>query len=234
MPCDLNQHEKKILAAQFPDCKYTEERGDLIFAYQSSFKGDAYLTAHHLQSAVDFLKYTTCLNPTHFFNSRIKVGYTNQSTQCTWSGRRGNRIRIPHKSKYLEQDELLHSCAHELVHPFYRLSPLHLSNEKWGNPFCEFLRGPLRNVMGLDGKSWWLGNLAHKANGKDSNRNVAGQFLLYAYEKCGNEREEEVFVSKFINNKEGIKRFVADLFQEFSAKPMSTKFIAVPKMKING
>ena len=140
MPFDCNLQEKKIIEEQFSDSKNIEQRGDVIFVYPNEFSGDSYLTANYLQETIEYLNYLTNLNPSHFFNSRIIVGYTKLATDPNWSGRNGNRIQMPLKNEYLKETELLHVCAHELVHPFYRLSPLHYKNEKWGEPFCEFRR----------------------------------------------------------------------------------------------
>jgi len=203
----------------------------LIFVYPKDLLGQASEIADRLQKATDFLKYVTSIDPVRDFRSRLVIGYTKQSSQPNWSGIRGNRIHIPW-DKYLNvPNEPLDLCSHELVHPFYNRSPLHDSNERWGNCFCEFLRGPVKNVLGLDGKTWWFEKLNDKRSAKQNYGNVAGQFLLKAKGKFGSPNEsEELFADRFIKDRESIKEFVAYLFKEFSHRKLSSEF--VPTLKI--
>jgi len=230
---DMNSNEQRIFDDQFPDCKKLKIMKDFIFVYCDDFQGDIYETANALQAAVDFLKYVTCLNPTQSFNSRVMVGHSKIATQANWSGKEHNRIHIPWKDEHLKQNDFLHSCSHELVHPFYRCSPLHESNEKWGDAFCEFLRGPCKFVMGQDGKRWWLENVEqHQSNGKNTYRNVAGQILVYAKRRYYNDRTVEFCIEELINDKEKMKEFMKHLFTEYRTKSLCEIFTPVEKIKI--
>jgi hypothetical protein len=227
----LTPHEQKVLSDQFPDCDRIERRDDLILVYPKDSLDQARGIAGKLQKGMDFLRYVTSIDPTRDFHSRLVIGYTKQSSQPNWSGIRGNRIHIPW-DKYLNvPNEPLDVCSHELVHPFYNRSPLHDSNEKWGNCFCEFLRGPVKNVIGLNGEIWWLEKLNDKRSGKQNYGNVAGQFLLKAKGEFGNPNEtEEDFADRFINDRESIKKFVAYLFEEFSQRRLSSEFVPTSKI----
>jgi len=232
MNCDITKSEKILLEKNYPDLKNVEGRDDIILVYNENFKEDICEIANSLQDAVDFLKYVTCLNPTNFFNSRILIGHNKNANQANWSGRDGNRIYILWEDKYFKKDEFLHSCAHELVHPFYRLSPLHRSNEKWGESFCEFLRGPCKHIMGLDGQTWWNENIDKYQKGEDAYRNVAGQLLTYAKSKYYNSLTMEVCINEFIDDRKKIRSFVLSLFEEYRSKSFCEIFTPVPKMKI--
>ena len=93
----LNLREDSVIKTQFPDCNNFEPREDIIFTFPDEFAGDIKHVADKLQSAADFLKYVTNINPINFFKSRIIIGFTDKSTQPTWSGAGGNRIRLPIK-----------------------------------------------------------------------------------------------------------------------------------------
>lgn len=123
----VNPREREILESQFPKCRRIEAREDIVFVCVNGFHGDACEIVSALQATADFLKYVTCLDPTQCFGSRIMVGHSKSATQANWSGEKGNRIQIPWKDEHLKKDILFHSFSHEIVHPFYKLSPLHKS-----------------------------------------------------------------------------------------------------------
>lgn len=228
----LNPHEERIRKEQYPDCEKSEEREDLIFVYPSQFKEKADIVANKIQRAVEFLKYVCDINPKQEFGSRVIIGFTDQSTHPNWSGIGGNRIHIPWQ--YLgKKNEPLEACSHELIHPFYNRSKLHESNEEWGDCFCEFLRRPAKNVMGLDGRGWWHQKIRDKRSDTQNWGNVAGQFLLKAKEKYGTASEtDDDFVDRFIENWEAIKKFIKLLFETFSELPMCLAFYATTKIKL--
>lgn len=228
----LSEHEEKILRNQFPKCSQPEVGIDVVFAYSENFTDNAELTLKLLQQIVDYQKEATSLNPTAYFKTRTIVGYTDQSSQPNWSGARGNRVHIPDKSKWYDQSKLLHTCTHELVHPFYRVSPLHASNEKWGDPFCDFLRGPLKHLIGQDGVTWWQNSILMYEKGENAFCNVVGQFLLCAKKKYYEQSDLQSFIKEFISDKAKIKDFIRYLFNEFSSKSLCEVFIPVNKMKI--
>jgi hypothetical protein len=233
MNYDITDSEKRILVKRFPDLKNIEGRGDIILAYDENFMEDIYEIANTLQDAVDFLKYVTDLNPANFFNSRILIGHNKNTSQAKWKGRDGNCIYVCWESKYFQKDEFLHTCSHELVHPFYRISPLHKSNEKWGEPFCEFLRGPCKHVMGQDGQTWWKKYISdHLEKGKDTYRNVTGQILMHVKSKYYDSDNIDVCIKEFINNRKKIKQFTLSLFEEFRSKSLCEILTPVPKMNI--
>ncbi len=225
MNFDRDSHEQKILNTQFPDCTKLEKRDDIILVYSDEFQGDIYETANTLQATTDFLKYVTYLNPTEFFNSRIIVGHYKNASQANWSGKEGNRIYIPLEYEYLKQKEFLSSCSHELVHPFFRVSRLHDSNERWGEGFCDFLRGPVKNLMGLDGKGWWKKKIEQAQSDKqDRGGNAAGQLVLGAWKEHGAVYDIDRFIKWFIDDREAIRTFVKSLFDRFSDCSMSEEF----------
>lgn len=231
MSNNMNPHEERVFKNQFPNCDNSELREDIIFVCPSVFKGNIKYIADKLQSAADFLKCLTGINPKDDFQSRVFIGFTDQSNQPNWSGRYGNRIHIP--ERYLNKEmEPLGACSHELVHPYYRCSPLHNSNEKWGECFCEFLRGPVKNVMGLDGNSWWQEKIEDTRSNTQNDGNVAGQFILKAKKRYGGSDETEIdFIDRFIEDPKAIKDFVSYLFSFFSERQLSSEFNATSKMR---
>ncbi len=150
---DLNDHEHQMWKKLYPDCDKYVCRKDVISFYPSVFKDDADIVADKLQSSTVYLKDVTDVNPIEKFRKKILVGYNKQATQSTWSSS-GNRIFLPWV-RLNKKNQPLHDCAHELVHPFYNISQLHDKNEPWGDTFCEFMRGPIKNLVGQEGKDWW-------------------------------------------------------------------------------
>jgi len=223
----ISPHEEKIFNNRFPDCRKLEGRCDVMFVYSDEFQGNICETANALQAMTGFLKYVTCLNPVQFFNSRIMVGYNKNALQANWSGEEGNRIHIPWQDEYFEQDELLDSCSHELVHPFFRVSALHCSNQWWGEGFCDFLRGPIKDIAGLDGKGWWKKKIEQaRSNKQDRGGNIAGQLVLRAQEEQRGLSDINQFIAQFINDREAIRSFVGFLFDRFSHRSMGEEFLA--------
>ena len=134
-------------------------------------------------------------------------------------------------------------CSHELIHPFYRVSPLHekkatdivdenwLGNEGWGEGFCDFMRGPVMNSMKLPGNQgleWWLQVIEKAKNNEDgTHQNPAGQFVLWYFQFCNS---DENSISQLINNLRQIKSFVSYLFEEFANRPLLTKLTTTNSM----
>ena len=232
MNTDLSQHENKVQANQFAACERAEPRQDLVFVYPSYLTGDAVSIADTLQSAASCLRYVTSIDITQELGSRVVIGYSKTSTQPNWSGVRGNRICIPWNKYLNSENEPFDVCSHELVHPFYNRSVLHQSNERWGDCFCEFLRGPAKVIMGLDGKAWWREKLSDMKSGKQNYGNVAGQFLMKAKKmKAMSGETENDFADRFIEDIKSIKEFVMYLFESFSQKPLSSAFIPTSKVQ---
>jgi hypothetical protein len=229
----LNPKENEVWRTQFSECIKLELRQDLIFIYPDGFAGPVSYVADKMQSSMDFLKDVTTISPIQEFGSRVVVGYTRKATQPNWSGLGGNRVHLPWKDEYLnKKSEPLDVCSHELVHPFYNRSPLHQSNEYWGDCFCEFLRGPVKQTMGLDGRNWWKEKLHDYRSGKQYYGNVAGQFLLKAKQMYWDFNEaEDKFIDHFIEDRESIKKFVEYLFIKFSHKSFDTEFEPTSKMR---
>jgi len=227
MNLDVNTREKETLDSRFPDWKRLTAREDVIVVYSDKFRGDICETAKSLQAATDFLKYVTSSKPTEFFCSRIVIGHNRATSMPNWSGQEGNRIYIPLADRYFEEDEFLDSCSHELVHPFFRASPLHRSNQWWGEAFCDFMRGPVKNVMGLDGRGWWIKKTQEaRSNKQDRGGNVAGQLVLRAQKEERDLDDIADFIGRFIDDREGIKIFVQGLYDRFSSRPMREEFRA--------
>lgn len=226
---DLNDHENSIRINRFPFCDRFEDTEDLVFAYPSGeFVGDAGSIANELQCMMNYLKKVTGLNPTKKLGSRVVIGYRHPSQgrgtgrQGNWSKRDGNRVFL--SWGYLEdfdKGEPMDICSHELVHPFFFVSPLREINEFWGEGFCDFLRGPLKNLMGLDGNQWWREKIKQaRDNKQDKGGNAAGQLVKRAYKWCKvvNERDQ------FIDNQAAIREFVNRLFERYAHRPMSEEF----------
>ena len=224
------QEEKNI--KEFPDCIpnpiFTE---DLIFLYPKDFIGKPEETLELLQRTFDLLKKLTDLNPTGKIPSetnpsRITIGFHKKCTQLAWTGRGGNCIYIPWK-RINDKDEPQAGCTHELVHPFYRISELQEGeNEVWGEPFCDFLRGPLKNNIGLDGIGWWKEKIKEAENKEDDNRagTGAGLLILEAKEICrGNDFDSYRFVEEFIDDYSNLRDFIQRLRKEYSLTPLHSK-----------
>jgi hypothetical protein len=209
MNYNLSSHEMSVQTNHFPECNGVEPRPNLAFVYPPEFSGDAVSIANTLQSAMLYLKKVTGKDPTRKLGSRVVIGYNKQCTCPTWSAREGNRIRLPW-NKYLNKEkEPLDVCSHELVHPFFFVSPLHEINEFWGEGFCDFLRGPLKNFMGLDGNEWWRRKVKEtRDNKQDRGGNAAGQLILRACECCGVVIETD----QLVDDLGAIREFVNDLY----------------------
>jgi len=223
----LSSHEEKVRAEQFPDSDLLEQREDLIFVFPGCFSKDGGEVANQLQSSFNFLKDITSVDPTTELKSRVVIGFTKQSTQPNWSGLKGNRIHLPW-NKLSKSCEPQDACSHELIHPFYRCSPIHDRNEGWGDGFCDFLRGPLKNKMGLDGNSWWEKMIeAGQRTPKGEYSYPAGQLVLKLFEKYGDCGES---VNDLIKNKAALKSFIKFLFCNFKETSLSSFIKPSPEM----
>lgn len=228
---DLNDHEHQMWKKLYPDCDKYVCRKDVIFFYPSVFKDDADIVADKLQSSTVYLKDVTDVNPIEKFRKKILVGYNKQATQSTWSSS-GNRIFLPWV-RLNKKNQPLHDCAHELVHPFYNISQLHDKNEPWGDTFCEFMRGPIKNLVGQEGKDWWQEKIDNARNDDDTQMgNTAGQFILKVKQMYDDRNSsDEEFINKYIDDEETIKKFVNYLYDNFSNRLMSSEFKPTDKMK---
>jgi hypothetical protein len=242
MDGDLDRKEQDARRREFPDCDAVIHKEDLVFCYPSvDFRQDPDEAANRLQDGIDYLKEVTGLDPTYWFSCRVVIGYTDRKTQPRWrSNKKGQHfVFLPWgvgtwANKLMEPpDEPFHACAHELVHPFYRISELHVSNEEWGEIFCEFMRGPVRQVMALDGKGWWRKKIEDNRSNRQNWGNIAGQFLLRAFKLYRSQEEsEDVFIDRFIDDRSTMKEFVAFLFDRYSHRPICLGFYTTTKMKL--
>jgi hypothetical protein len=244
MSGELNPHEKCVAKEQSPLCDKFVAKDDLIFSYPIEFldKNYAETVADTLQRAMDYLGYLTGKNPTRYFNSRVVIRWMRdheKTGNAYWkSEKTGNGHWVDLSWDYMSQkDEPYKICAHELVHPFYRISPLHTKgkswggNEGWGEGFCEFLRAPVMHRMGLDGKGWWRRVIDAAARSKSgTHENPAGQFVKLAQEKCWSGSELNEFVDWFIDNKQAIKDFVSSLFEVFADRPLRRVLVPTAEM----
>lgn len=221
----MNTEEEKTWRGRYSYCRNIEEKDDLIFAYPDGFGKNPSAVAEDLQKSMNFLKSITNLDPTGFFHQRTVVGYRHPNDEGGRNCQPGwlpNWVNIPWS--YLEKhNEPQDACSHELVHPFYRISPLHNSNEGWGEGFCDFLRGPIKNLLGLAGNEWWKQKIDDAHSKKDDRGgNAAGQFILKAQKKYGSVNETtEDFVVSFINNRDAIRKYISFLFSYFSDRRLS-------------
>lgn len=219
----MNEKEKRTWKTLFPNCRDSREQKDVVFVFPDEFEKSPEATIDDLQRVIDFLKDITAIDPTVFFGQRVVVGYTSQG--LGWSQ---NRISVP--LKYLSKpEEPLDACTHELVHPFFRASPLHDSNEGWGEGFCDFLRGPAKNVVGLDGNGWWHRMVKAAEHNKNSEYHYpAGKFVLKAFEE---HRASCSSIEALIDAHSVLKTFVGFLFSNFQRKSLSTYIEPSSKMK---
>jgi hypothetical protein len=219
-------------------------REDLLFAFPpTDFKNDPPEVVNKLQTAMDFLKDVTRLNPTRWFQgSRLIIGYNRGTKDAYWKSNSQNQqwVSLPWKAEYLtETDELCYVCSHELVHPFYRVSPLHTrnqiwgGNEGWGEGFCDFLRGPVMNRIGLYGEGFWWTIINDSSETKEQSlrSGPAEQFIRMAQEQHGSASELTQFIQWFIDKNEAIKEFVISLFRDFADRPLSQKIRPTLKME---
>jgi len=222
------ESEKK----RYSHCNNIQEREDVIFVYPIEFNNDPNMIANAMQKVMNFLKEITGLGPTTFFSQRVMVGYRHQNdegghkTKPIWTQ---NRISIPWK--YLKMpNQPLDVCTHELVHPFFRCSPLHDRNEGWGEGFCEFLRGPLKKIVGLDGDNWWKKMIKAAQDKVDSSYSYpAGQFVLKAYENYKSADGSRT-ISDLISDHDAISSYVKSIFSRFEKISLSTYIEPSPKM----
>lgn len=237
----LAQEEINIKA--FPDCiPKPIATEDLIFLYPNDFISKPDETMKLLQKTFDLLRQLTDLNPTGKLPSetnsaRITIGFHKKYTNTmVWTGSGGNLIFMPWKRR-LWKDEPQAGCTHELVHPFYRISELFEGeNEVWGDSFCEFMRGPLKNNIGQDGISWWKEKVKNAEEKKDSEGGTgAGLLILEAKEIYrGNDYDSYKFVEEFINDISSLNDYIQRLRKEYSLTPLHSRerFFLTEKMKI--
>ena len=231
MADELNDHEDLIRVSRFCFCDKFEATEDLVFAYPSSdFDKDPETVANRLQEGMEYLKDLTDLKPKQKLGSRVVVGYRHTSQQGgtgeqgSWSQRDGNRVFL--SWEYLKGDnQPMHICGHELVHPFFFVSPLNRRNEGWGEGFCDFLRGPVINFMGLEEESgiWWTKMIQaapERENKPGTHNNPAGQFVLMLAANHGGASEADQIASMLISRQDYIKEFIMGLFQDFSDRPL--------------
>ena len=231
MSLDLNAFEQQMWEKLYPDCDKYVCRDDVVFFYPSTFKDDADIVVDRLQSSIVYLKDVTVMNPIEKFRKRILVGYSKQATQSNWR-RSENRIFLPWE-RLNKRKQPLHDCSHELVHPFYHVSKLHDKNEPWGDTFCEFMRGPIKNLVGQEGNDWWQEKIDNASNVDDDSLmgKTAGQFILKAKQMYDDmDSSDEEFINKYIDDKETIKKFVNYLYDNFSNRLMISEYKPTEKM----
>lgn len=228
----MNPKEEKDIRI-YARCDNIQEREDVIFVYPDEFSNNPNITADLMQEVMNYLRQITEINPTIIFAQRVVVGYRHlediggHKTQPNWIQ---NRVSIPW-GYLIKPDEPLACCAHELVHPFFRCSPLHNKNEGWGEGFCEFLRGPIKKILGSDGENWWKKMIKCFQDGVNSSYCYpAGQFVIKAYSDYALVNRSRT-IKDLINDQEAIRDFVKFLFDSFEKTSLSTYFTPSPKMK---
>lgn len=254
MSHSLSEDENRIAEDQSPFCDGFAEKNDLIFSYPIEFinKTHAYTIASTLQLAMNYLKSVTNLKPTEKLRSRVIIRWIKErdlTGKSIWKSEKdanGNLIGhyINLSWDYMFKPcEPFRICAHELVHPFYRISPLHertegcvgnegwLGNEGWGEGFCDFMRGPVMNSMklpGQQGSEWWQKMIkAAMTNEPGISQNPAGQFVLKYLAYC---KGDESSLSQLIENMNLVEGFISDLFEEFNCRPLKSELRPTDKM----
>lgn len=245
MNSDLSPDEERIAKWQSPLCDKLAKKDDLVFSYGSTIvtMACAYAIAEKLQVAMDFLRNVTDKNPTQYFGSRVVIRWIRdreKEGQAYWSSdSTGKGHWLDLSWDYLSKaDEPYKICAHELVHPFYRTSPLHTrgkpwgGNEGWGEGFCDFLRGPVMNHIGLDGKQWWWKVIdAGEKNKPGTHQNPAGQFVKMAQQKHWGASKRDEFIDWFIDDIDALRQFLNSLFEDFADRPLSQVLIPTTEME---
>jgi len=228
----MNQKEENTIK-RYKYCNNIQEREDLIFIYPSEFSKDSNVIANELQKGVDWLKKITSIDPTTIFGQRVIIAYRHPNDECggkqqpIWTK---NRISIPWKY-LIKPDEPLDCCTHELVHPFFRCSPINSRNEGWGEGFCEFIRGPLKRLLGLNGLDWWLKTIKVARDNVDSSYTYpAGHFVLKAYEDYKTTHGSKL-LSDLLNDDKAISAYVKSIFSRFQNTSLSTYITPSLKMK---
>lgn len=251
---NLTPNEYFITKDQSPLCDKFVGQDDLVFSYPGELfdEKSANRTAGILQRAMNFLNNVTNLNPTKELGSRLIIRWRkdrNKEENAVWGSDKDMNRKIIGHHVNLSWDymfkpcEPFRICAHEFVHPFYRISRLHqkgkhcggnddwLGNEGWGEGFCDFMRGPVMNSMKLPGNQggeWWRQVIEKAKNNEDgTHQNPAGQFVIWYIQYC---EPDENFISKLINDTRQIKAFVSYLFKEFANRPLKTKLTPTNKM----
>lgn len=173
-----------------------------------------------------------------------------QTNIAKWSGDEGNNSIYTPWQRLDDSKEPPDACTHEMVHPFFRCSSLHgTENEVWGEGFCDFLRGYLKkcfqDITKCNGIDWWQKQIDEANNAKTWDKNkckwknnseggaAAGQFLLEAKRiYYSNSNNDDEFLKDFINNKEKIKCFIKKLFTEYDKLPIHNRdnFFLTDKM----
>ncbi len=231
MACGLNEKEEQVRLDKFGERNECADSEDLVFLFPNDFRGQPDDVVARLQRAMDYLKdVTNNLDPTRWFNdSRVVIGYIHGIKSAAWKSNDRDKhwIRLPWEKYLNKENEPFDILSHELVHPFYRVSKLHTKkqkwggNEGWGDGFCDFLRGPIKNLMALDGNGWWQRMIEATEDPKEyetSTRNYpAGQFVKKYLTFC---KTDEKSFSQFIDERQAIKEFVKWSFENFADRPL--------------
>jgi len=227
------QEERNI--KEFPDCdQEPKETKDLIFLYPKEFDGDPQKIINELQEMYDLLCQLTDLKPVEKNNLRITIGF-HKEKRLSISRSPNNRIYIPWK-RLSRHDEPQHGCTHELVHPFARISKLFTEENKvWEEPFCDFLRGVLKNHIGQDGIGCWKGQVESAEKRKNNRTSTgAGLFILDAKRIfCNDNLNNDEFIREFIYDFDKLKKYIKLLLNEYSSMPIHKRngFFLTDEMK---
>ena len=240
---NLTTNEECIAKTQHRECvgRYVL-REALVFSYPM-FMGtsSAERVADTLQVAMNYLREVTGLNPNRIFSSRVIILWMKDRDKvgkATWkSVKEENGTYIGHRISlswdYMTKPNEPYSiCAHELVHPFYRISKLHKSNEHYGEGFCEFLRGAVLYAMGLEeqGLEQWGDRIEAAGNKKGKSWKIAGQLISMLAESPPNHTEMCQIVDSLIKDKKHIKEFANYLFNQFAEQSLATALSSVYKL----
>ena len=220
---DPNEFERATIQT-FTLCDARHIMPDVIYVFPSDRIAEPERRAATLQSAVEFLQAVTDMDLKRCFGRRVCVGYADELSQDCWCGSSNAVCLIPDRLD--GEDQPMAACSHELVHPAYYRSPLHGSNEPWGDGFCDFIRGPLLQVMGQDGVAYWRKKIADVRNRTGGQGGyIAGQFAtrLLKVNGLGPESDDQA-IAGLITKVEAIKRFVGWLFAAFADQPLYREF----------
>ncbi len=245
----LTADEKRIFDNQSPRCDRFVGMDDLVFSYPSSYKklqfsykfhpdynDRAKYVAKRLQEIMNFLIAITGKCPTGYFGTRVVVRWRKEHEKIgkeIWRSCRHKRLPGHYVNlswdymldveKTKKDDEPITVCAHGLVHPFYAASELHTkegpNNERWGEGFCDFMRGPILTKMGMNGVERWQRSIKKaKEQAKYSLYDTpASCFVMMFLEHCN---PSEQYMDRAIKDINSLRNFVKWLFSNYSNKSL--------------
>jgi hypothetical protein len=119
--------------------------------------------------------------------------------------------------KIKKDDEPITVCAHGLVHPFYAASELNTKeglggNERWGEGFCDFMRGTILTYLGMNGVGRWQRSIRSARDKYSKYDTPASCFVMMFLTQCG---LSETDMDTAIKDIDALASFVQQLFSSY-------------------